>query len=149
MKEKIINKIRSENKGETIMISSFLILCFVLFLVLCAIEIFSLVIAKQHVDYTARAVARNVEEQGYVSSGIDAYFATLSDSLELSNARYEIQNDKPFVYSSEVGSGKCIQYNDTFDIKVESTYEWKALPLPDMTLSSDVSGRSSVFWKQP
>lgn len=145
--KRILRKIHHEGKGETIMISSFLILCFVLFLILCAIEIFSLAIVKQHVDYTARAVARTVEEQGCISSGIDAYFETLADSLELQEAGYEVINDKPFVYSQEAGSGKCIQYNDTFDIHVESTYKWKALPLPDMTLSSDVSGRSSVYWK--
>lgn len=145
--KRILRKIRRDEKGETVMISTFLILCFVLFLVLCAIEVFSLAIEKQHVDYTARAIARTLEEQGYVSSSIDTYFNTVSDSLGLSDAEYEVINDRPYIYSSEVGSGKCIQFNDTFKIKVTSTYEWKALPLRDMTVSADVSGRSSVYWK--
>ena len=145
--KRILKKFK-ENKGETVMISTFLTLCFVLFIVLCVIEVLSLVVVKQNVDYTARAVTRLLEEEGYVSTEVNTYFEELSTSLGLNGAKLTISNDKPFKHSSEVNSNKCIQYNDTFTITVQSEYDWRALPLRDMTVKSNVSGRSSVYWKE-
>lgn len=117
-------------------------------ILILTIHVFAMVLQYQHVVYSAKAIAKVVEQNGEYGSEAKDMLIQLNDNFE-ANMKMEISDVTYFD-----SSGK-IQFRDSFVISVSDVY---TLPIItpygkkgvniEVPMKSDVVGISEVYWKE-
>lgn len=122
-------------------------------ILLFVIETFALIMHKQDIDYISKQLAKTIEQDGYVSADVNTYLNEMNESLG-TNATYRVVFDDGICRKPSAPSN-AIQFRDEFTVVVSDTHEWVvASPIGTeedvkfvIDITSDVSGRSEVYWK--
>jgi len=112
------------------------------------LEMFSIVLHKQSVDYISKNITKTIEQDGMVSGEAYEYLAELNESLGTEASFYV--TDVRYFNNAQ----KKIQFRDSFKVVVTDPHEFVILsPIGgsdvvfSFDISSSVSGRSEVYWK--
>ena len=144
-----IKKILSSERGEANYISSMIYILIVVICIAFILNIFSIVSAKQQLDYAADQMTKQIQLAGGINSDTESLFEHIkSDISGASNVEYTIIAD----YKSPTPSGmhRAIQLSTPFYITItaDTTLGGFGDFIPvNITVSSKGTGVSEKYWK--
>ncbi len=144
-----IKQILKSQKGESNYVSAMIYILVAVVCIAFIINIFSIVSAKQQLDYMADQMTKQIQLAGGVNSDTDSLFNQLSSSISgASNVRYEIEAD--YKTPTPTGMRNAIQLSTPFHLTISADTILGGfgdfIPV-QITVTSKGSGVSEKYWK--
>lgn len=139
-----------EDERGSVFVETIVKLLLVFVLIMISVHIFAMMTAYQHTVYTAKAVAKVIEQEGAYDYNADNTFDELQNLFHKNNKTMKLKVTATYLDSVN----KTIQFRDKFVVEVTDYYNFPIIePLEAASLSirvpmkAQVVGMSEVYYK--
>ena len=144
-----MKKLLKDERGS-VLVEAIVRLLLVCVLVMISLHIFAMMTSYQHTVYTAKAIAKIIEQEGAYDYNADNTFNELQNLFHKNNKTMKLKVTANYLDNVN----KTIQFRDKFTVEVTDYYEFPIIePLEAATLSirvpmrAEVTGMSEVYYK--